>query len=61
MMETEVLKYISTGADIGVYVIAYIGWRFDRRLLKIESEHNIFMRHFTKIETGLKLPPNGVN
>ena len=60
-MEAEFLKYISTGADIGVYIIGYIGWRFDRRLLKLESEHNLFMKHFNKIERGLHLPPNGSN
>lgn len=39
-MEAEILKYLSTGSDLLVYFVAYGFWKFDRRLLKIETEES---------------------
>lgn len=29
--------FLAAGGDIGVYVVAWILWKFDRRLLKLET------------------------
>lgn len=37
-MEFEALKsVIETGGDVGIYLIAWITWRFDRRLIRLET------------------------
>lgn len=34
----ELLKYLSTGGDIGIYVLLYFAWRFHDRVKDIERE-----------------------
>jgi len=33
----ELLMWLSAGGDIGVWVIAAVVWKFDRRLLMLET------------------------
>jgi hypothetical protein len=33
----EVLEYLAAGGDLAMMALLYIMWRFDRRLVKIET------------------------
>ncbi|WP_262695185.1 hypothetical protein [Kordiimonas aquimaris] len=37
-MEWEALKLLSTGSDMLTYLVLYVLWKMDRRLVVVESE-----------------------
>ncbi len=34
----ELLQLLAAGGDVGVWVLVFVMWRFDRRLLQLEVE-----------------------
>lgn len=36
-MEFKFLELLSAAGDVGVWMLAYLFWRFDRRVIKLET------------------------
>jgi len=55
-MEFELLKLLSAGGDLGIFVLIYFLWKFDRRVVRLEEkvlQNTSLIRHL--------LRHNGVN
>ena len=48
----EILRIISAGGTPLLFIIGYILWKFDRRLVKIETTLNNHLRHLKGKEEG---------
>ena len=48
----EVLRIVSAGGTPLLLVIGYILWKFDRRLVRIETTLNNHLRHLEEGEEG---------
>ncbi len=55
-MELELLKILSAGGDLGIFVLIYFLWKFDRRIIMVEEK----IKHNTAL-IGHLLKHNGVN
>lgn len=38
-MESELLQMLSAGGDVGILVLVGLAWKFDKRVSKLEWEH----------------------
>ena len=54
-MEFEALKILSAGGDLGILVLIYFLWKFDRRIVRVEEN----IKHNTSL-IGHLLKHNGV-
>lgn len=43
-MEDKLLEWLNTGGNFGVFFLLYIMWRFDRRLVALESVINEILK-----------------
>lgn len=58
MMEewTTVLALLQASGGVGIWVLVYVVWRFDRRLYRLEVQQEVLLSALPPARQGIAIP-----